>query len=125
MDARKKIMFVDDEEGFLKMVKLNLEGKGEYEVLTVTNGNEAVKAACLFRPDMIFLDVIMPEVDGGAVLAELEATPELKHIPVVFLTAILTQVEINAQGGKHVSGRDFLAKPVTTAKLIEYIKKYL
>ena len=106
------------------MVKLNLERTGEYQVMHETKGRNAVETARAFMPDMIFLDVVMPEIDGGDVLAKLKDNAALKDIPVVFLTAIITDKEASAGDGI-VAGRPFLAKPVTTAKLIDCIKKYL
>ena len=124
MPDKKKILIVDDEEDFGKMVKLNLERTGEFEVKCETKGGNAVAAAKEFVPDLIFLDVIMPDVDGGEVMGLLMNNAALKNIPVVFLTAIITDREATQQDGI-VAGRPFLAKPITTAKLIACINKYL
>jgi CheY-like chemotaxis protein len=125
MDAsRRKILFVDDEEAFLRMVKLNLEGVGIFEVRTESRGSRVIDACHQFHPDMIFLDVVMPDIDGGELLEMLKADKELSHIPVVFLTAIVTESEIGTAGG-HIHGRDFLAKPVTTKKLVDCIRTTL
>jgi len=124
MSAKKKILVVDDEEDFGKMVKLNLERTGEFEVKCETKGANALAAAKDFAPDLIFLDVIMPDVDGGTVMSQLKDNPAVKHIPIVFLTAIITDKEAVQQEGV-VAGRPFLAKPITTAKLIACINKHL
>lgn len=124
MSGKKKILIVDDEEDFGKMVKLNLERTGEYDVKCETRGANAVGAAKEFVPDLIFLDVIMPDVDGGEVMAQLKDNAAVKNIPIVFLTAIITDREATQQEGI-VAGRPFLAKPITTAKLIACIAKHL
>jgi CheY-like chemotaxis protein len=124
MAGVKRILIVDDEEDFGKMVKLNLERTGEFEVKFEMKGGNAVAAAKTFMPDLIFLDVIMPDVDGGDVMAQLKGNTALKEIPVVFLTAIITDKEASLQEGI-VAGRPFLAKPITTAKLIACINKFI
>ncbi|MGE5307882.1 MAG: response regulator [Deltaproteobacteria bacterium] len=121
--AKKKILFVDDEVDFLKMVKLNLEATGAYEVRTESKGLNALTAVRQFRPDVIFLDVVMPDLDGGEVLEQLKVEPELKNIPVVFLTAIVTEKEVSNHG--QIAGRSFIAKPISTAKLIDCITSTL
>jgi CheY-like chemotaxis protein len=124
MPEKKKILIIDDEEDFGKMVKLNLERTGEFDVKYETRGGNAISAAREFQPHLIFLDVIIPDVDGGEIMANLRDTSGVKDIPIVFLTAIITDKEASQQEGI-VAGRPFLAKPVTTAKLIACINKYL
>lgn len=119
MDA-KKILIIDDEENFASMVKMNLEEVGGYNVLTESKGLRAVSTVRQFKPDMIFLDIIMPDLSGVDVFAELKQDPVLSKIPVVFLTAIVSDQEVENKRGL-IGGRPFLAKPVTTEKLIECI----
>ena len=123
MDARKKILVVDDERDFTSMIKLNLEARGGYDVRAENKGANAVAAAKKFKPDLIFLDIIMPDLDGGAVLFQLKSDIMTRDIPVVFLTAIMTESEV-VSSDSIVSGYPFLAKPVSVKKLIECIKKY-
>ena len=118
---KKKILIIDDEESFARMVKMNLEEVGGYNVLTESKGARAVSVVRQFMPDMIFLDIIMPDLSGVDVFAELKQDPELCRIPVVFLTAIVSDQEVESKRGL-IGGRPFLAKPVTTQKLIECIK---
>lgn len=119
MDARK-ILIIDDEENFAAMVKMNLEEVGGYTVLTESKGLNAVSTVRQFKPDMIFLDIIMPDLSGVDVFADLKRDPLLSKIPVVFLTAIVSDKEVENKQGL-IGGRPFLAKPVTTEKLIECI----
>ncbi len=121
---KKKILVVDDEESFAQMVKLNLEETGKYEVMVETKGKEAILTAKRFKPDLIFLDIVMPDVDGGEIVQKMKSDEDLKDTPVVFLTALVTEKEVKSQEGV-IAGRPFLAKPVTTQQLIEYIEKYI
>ncbi|MDD5355959.1 MAG: response regulator [Candidatus Omnitrophica bacterium] len=120
---KMRILVIDDEEAIGKLVKLNLEETGEYTVQNLTSGLHAVIAAVEFKPDFIFLDLIMPDIDGGSVYNSLKENEETKDIPVVFLTALTTDEEVG-ESGEIIGGHPILAKPVTTKKLIECIKKY-
>jgi CheY-like chemotaxis protein len=117
-------MIVDDEEAFGNIVKLNLEETGEYEVRIENKGERAYAAIKEFEPDMIFLDVVMPDVDGAEVARQISADKSLKQIPVVFLTAMVKESEETRQRSI-IAGYPYpcLAKPVTVRKLIDCIKK--
>ncbi|MCX7927150.1 MAG: response regulator [Candidatus Omnitrophica bacterium] len=121
MKGRKKILIVDDEESFCRLVKLNLEQTGEFEVRTETKGIRALPAAREFKPDFILLDIVMPDMDGGEIAHQLSEDAELKNIPVGFLTALIRDYEVTPQGDT-IAGRPFIAKPVTVAQLINFIK---
>lgn len=123
--GKKKIMLVDDEEAFGKMVKLNLEGRGEYEVRVENKGECAYAAIKEFGPDIIFLDIIIPDVDGAEIARQISADKGLRHIPVVFLTAMVKEREENSKMGIIIGGQPYpcLSKPVSVGKLIECIKK--
>ena len=120
-DIKKKILLVDDEKNFTMLVKLNLEETGEYEIETENDARRAVEVARKFKPDIIFLDVLIPHIDGGQIGHQLAADEELKDIPVIFLTAAVTEGEVSSRGGT-IGDHNFLAKPVTSDKLIECIK---
>ena len=122
MERKKRILLVDDEPAFTRLMKLNIETNGGYEVQVENNGSRAVAAARAYRPDVIFLDVIMPDIDGGQVAAELRADPKLKDTPVVFLTAVVSKNEV-IERGDVIGGQMFLAKPVTVADVIRTIEK--
>lgn len=121
--TRKKILVVDDEEDFTKMVKLNLERTGRYKVREENRGNNAVSAAKEFVPDLILLDIAMPDLDGSEVHNRIRADEEIKDIPVVFLTAVVTESEVKPQGAM-IGGHFFLAKPVTVDQLIDCIEEH-
>lgn len=121
---KKKILLVDDEPKFTQLVRLNLERTGAYEVEEVNNAKLALATAELFTPDLIVLDVMMPGMDGGDVDAQLKSHPFLKNVPVMFLTAAVTQNEAGLHG--YLSGGVcFLAKPITLVALVESIETTL
>ena len=92
-------------------------------MLEENDANKAHQSARNFRPDLILLDVVMPETDGGEVAAQIEADPELHNTPIVFLTALLTRPE--AKSGLNIQGHPFLAKPISIPELINTIEKHL
>ena len=120
-----RILLIDDEEDFCFFVKGNLEAKGEYEVLTANNGLEGLEMARESGPDLILLDMIMPEMTGDEVAFELKKDPVLKDIPIIFLTAIVTKQETGPENLARIGGRNFMAKPVQTQGLIKAIEKAL
>ena len=126
MEDRKKILLVDDEESITRSLKLFLDRRGGYEVRTEILGSQAVQVARDFRPDLIVLDIVMPDADGGAIAQDLGEDPELKSVPIVFLSAIIKEQEMGGQG-KAIGGRGhtYLAKPVEPDVLIGHIQERL
>ena len=117
----KKILVVDDEKNILEILKVKLENVG-YVVLTAENGRDAIAKAKTQKPDLITLDIIMPDIDGAEVAETLKHDPETKDIPIIFLTCLVTKGEEE----KHVKGgRYFMAKPYEADDLLRAIKKYL
>ena len=121
---KKRILVVDDEVALTRMVKLNLERTGDYEVRTENKGAMAVPAARKFKPDLILLDVMMPGMTGDEVAAELKEDPLLAKIKFIFVTAIVTKSETGETGSK-IGGNVFLAKPVKAQELIDTIERVL
>ena len=119
-----RILIVDDEPAITRMVKLNLERTGNYLVHTENHGKLALAAAREFRPDLIILDIMMPDLGGDEISQQLKEDAELSKIKVIFMTAIVTHAETDAMG--HViGGQIFLAKPVNTEEMIATIEKVL
>lgn len=114
---RKKIMVVDDEVALTRMMRLNLEQTERFEVHEVNAGSQALEAARTFRPDLIFLDVMMPDLGGDEVAEQLREDPQLANVPYVFITAIVTKDETGS-GTTEISGQTFLAKPVKRDELL-------
>ena len=121
---KKKILLVDDEVTFTKMTKLNLDRIGDYETHVVNDSRLTVETAKEIMPDLIFLDFMMPGLDGGDVATLLRDDPELAHIPVVFLTAIVSKEDTQSMGSQ-VGGNLFLAKPVKAQEIVDTIEQLL
>ncbi len=118
----KKILLVDDEKGFTDVLRLNLESTGDYEVKVVNDAREAVKQTIAFRPNLILLDIIMPFLEGPDVVMALQENESIKNTPVVFLTATVTQEEVDQQQGI-IGGHPFVAKPTNFEELVSSIEK--
>lgn len=121
---KKRILMVDDEAALTRMVKLNLERTGDYEVRTENEGTKAMAAAREFKPDLIMLDVMMPGMSGDEIAAQLKEDPELSETKFIFVTAIVTRDEAG-QAGSEIGGNVFLAKPIKAAELIATIERVL
>jgi len=118
--GKKRILLVDDEPSFTRVLKLCLEKTGSYEVREENRGTMAMATARQFKPDLILLDVVMPDIDGGEIASGIMADENLKDTPIVFLTAAVAKDEEGV-----ISGHPFLAKPVDTEEVIKRIEKSL
>ena len=119
---RKRILIIDDEAVFTRMVRLNLEKTGAFEVREENKATNAVASARDFKPDLILLDVIMPTMDGGDIAAQIRNDRHLKGTPIVFLTATVSAREAGP-AGLNSGGDLFLAKPVSLENLIHCINE--
>ena len=81
MENKKKILLVDDDESITRTLKLFLDRRGGYEVRTENRGSQAVQVARDFRPDLIVLDIVMPDADGGAIAQDLGEDPPIEIHP--------------------------------------------
>ncbi len=118
----KKILIVDDEEKNLKLMAVLLESYG-YVYETAKNGLEALEKTKTFLPDLIFLDIMMPEMDGYETCRRLKSDPETQNIPVVMVTA-LAERESKIKG-LDVGANDFLTKPIDKTELLIRTKNLL
>lgn len=125
MESKTKILLIDDEEDFCFFVKGNLENTGEFDVFATTSGKEGIRLAYGKKPDLILLDLNMPEISGGEVAQILFERPETRGIPVVFFTALLTKDEMGKDRMANIGGNNFIAKPVATTELIAVIRAIL
>ena len=121
-----KILMIDDEEDLCFFLKTTLESISDYEIHTASNGKKGINLAKKIKPDLIVLDLFMPNMSGDEVFACLAEYPQTKDIPVIFLTALVKEDEL---GGDTVAtmagGHKFIAKPVTAQKLLSVISKEL
>lgn len=121
---KKRILVIDDETSFTRMVRLNLEKTGRFEVREENSAPQALATARDFQPDLILLDVLMPSMDGGDVAAQIKRNRQLKGVPIVFLTATVSAQEAG-KGGLNSGGEIFLGKPISTEQLIQVIDEQL
>src|SRR5579871_6280691 len=119
---KKRVLIVDDEPDFTLMMGMALRQTGQYETREENNALLTVSAARDFKPDVVLLDVMMPEADGGDVAGHLKADPLTAHLPVIFLTALVGNEETNL-GGLLSGGHRFLPKPVSLAELTQCIEE--
>lgn len=117
-----KILIVDDEQDIIDLLTYNLKKEG-YEVVSAQNGKQALKAAILELPDLILMDVMMPEMDGIETCRQIRDRASLKNTPIVFLTA--RSEEYSELAGFDVGGDDYIIKPVKPRILISRIKALL
>jgi len=114
-----KVLVVDDEEQVLQLVARLLEAE-DHEVVTATHGEEALRQVESDRPDAIFLDIMMPGVDGATVAQQLREKPDTAEIPIVFLTGLVDADEMRKRGPK-IGGQFFLAKPFDAERLYQVL----
>ena len=119
----RRILIVDNDENSTRLVKILLEKSGPYVVAEENDATKAHQTARNFRPHVVLLDIIMPEVDGGEVAAQIQEDPELHDTPIIFLTALVTRSE--AKSGLHIQGHPFVAKPISVPELIVAIEEHL
>ena len=117
-----KILVVDDEELLVKGIRFNLQNEG-YEVLTGSNGVEAVEKAREHSPDLIILDIMMPEMDGTEVLKNLRSNAKHKDIPVIMATAKGT--EMDKIIGLNSGADDYLVKPFGVMEMVARVNAVL
>jgi two-component system alkaline phosphatase synthesis response regulator PhoP/two-component system response regulator VicR len=116
----RKILAVDDEKHIVRLVQINLQKEG-FEVVTATNGREALEAVTQHSPDLIVMDVMMPEMDGFEALQKLKENPDTQTIPVIMLTAKAQDADV-FKGWQ--SGADlYLTKPFNPQELITFVKR--
>jgi two-component system alkaline phosphatase synthesis response regulator PhoP len=110
----KKILVVDDEPDLVEAVSIVLENKG-YAVVKAYGGVEGLKKARTENPDLIVLDVMMPDKDGYAVCKELKADANYRSIPILLLTAVISNIptsKYTQEMGLETEADDFVVKPV-------------
>lgn len=116
----KKILVVDDEPEFVDMLKMRLEANG-YAVVTAANGKQGAEKAVSEKPDLILLDILMPEMDGYTAMKEIKATTQTRDIPVIVVTA-----KSKMQDLFQVEGiSDYVVKPFESDDLLFRIKRVL
>jgi CheY-like chemotaxis protein len=122
MDTKKTIMVVDDNPDIITIVRTILEGKG-YGVLSANSGMELLNQLKTQKPDLIILDIMMPEMDGLEVLTRLKGLSETASIPVILLTAKVQYEDV--LGGYKLGADYYITKPFTSTQLVNGINLLL
>lgn len=123
-ERKKKILVVDDEVRMTRLLKMSLERTGQFEVKTENKGSNALNAAQVFKPDLILLDIMMPDTGGEEVAAQISEDKNLSHTKVIFLSGVLSK-EDTGNTGKEIGGYLCLAKPVRNEDLVHCIEKQI
>jgi two-component system sensor histidine kinase/response regulator len=119
---KNEILIVDDEIISQNMVRTALTNAG-YSVVTASNGMEGIKLAMERLPNLIVLDIMMPDIDGGEVAEILRKDPKTMNIPIIFLSSLVSKEEEKTGGKKDIVS--FLSKPYNREKLLNEVRKYL
>ncbi|MDH5378078.1 MAG: response regulator [Gammaproteobacteria bacterium] len=119
-NSLQKILYVEDEPDISQVAKLALENIGGFQVELCENGKVALEVAPAYLPDLILLDVMMPDMDGPTTLTELRKIPELKNVPVVFMTAKVQPSEVASY--RALGAVDVISKPFDPMTLAEQVK---
>jgi two-component system alkaline phosphatase synthesis response regulator PhoP len=123
----KKILIVDDDPDLLEAVSIILESKG-YAVAKAYGGVEGLAKVRTERPDLIVLDVMMPDKDGYAVCRELKADEKYRSIPILLLTAVVANIptsKYTQQMGMEMEADDYVDKPVEPEELVKRVEALL
>ena len=118
-----KILIVDDDERLLTLYSAILRKEG-YEVLTAADARKALELAVSAQPNLILLDVMMPSLDGGDAFRLLSGNSSTKTIPVIFLTSLVSEDEVEARKGK-IGGREYISKSTPMPKFVVTVKEAL
>ncbi|HEY7168777.1 MAG TPA: response regulator [Candidatus Binatia bacterium] len=122
MDTKKTIMVVDDNPDIITIVRTILEGKG-YNVLSASSGPELLELLKGHKPDLIILDIMMPEMDGLEVLTRLKGMNDTTAIPIILLTAKVQYEDV--LGGYKLGADYYITKPFTSTQLVNGINLLL
>jgi DNA-binding response OmpR family regulator len=120
--TRKKILLVDDSATILMMERMILN-KNQYDLVTATNGEEAIAKARTERPDVILMDVVMPKMNGFDACRAIRADEEIRATPIIMVT---TRGEgMNVEAGFQSGCNDYVTKPINSAELLTKLRNVL
>jgi two-component system alkaline phosphatase synthesis response regulator PhoP len=120
--SRGKVLVVDDEEYIQHILNFSFGAEG-FEVITASDGEEAVTMARSERPDIIVLDIMMPKMDGYEACKQIKADPQTQNIPVILLTA--KGREVDRKLGAEAGADDYVVKPFSPGRLIERVEGFI
>lgn len=124
MSQQKVILIVDDEEDILDLLKKKLTAR-DFQVYTASRGQEAIDMAKLYNPGLILMDIVLPDVGGPEVVKTIKEDPRTRHIPVIFLSGIVSKDDHEAETSVHVDGVRYnaLGKPFMFDELYREVEK--
>jgi two-component system alkaline phosphatase synthesis response regulator PhoP len=125
LQEKIKVLIIDDEVDFCYFVQKNLTQNGLFDVFVATNGNDGIKIAKNEKPDIILLDLFMPDMPGEDVADALKENVFTAKIPILFVTALATNDDVTEGAENKIGNNYILPKPIRTKKLIETIMKIL
>ena len=117
----QRILYVEDEPDIQAVAQIALESVGGFTLKVCQHGQQALAEAAAFKPDLLLLDVMMPDMDGPTTLAELHKQPELAHIPAIFMTAKVQPQEVAHL--RTMGAVDVITKPFDPMTLSDQIRK--
>ncbi len=122
--SERIVLIVDDEEDILALLDKKLTER-EYRVYTSSRGKDAVEKAKQVKPGLILMDIVLPDIGGPEAVKLIKENPETRHIPIIFLSGIVSKEEEDTQIGVHVDGVRYnaLAKPFFFQDLYTEVEK--
>ena len=120
---KPRILIVDDNPRFSQSARLILQQSGHYVVCEENNAASALETARSFKPELILLNLIMPQLDGAEIAAQIEADWSLHGVPIVFVTGLVTPDE--ARNGQRIDGHRVVSKPVSSSALLGAVEDSL
>jgi two-component system OmpR family response regulator len=121
--TKTRVLIVDDNRHFAEGARTILQRTGQYTVCVETNAPRALETARSFKPDLLLVDLMMPEIDGVELATQIGADWALHDVPIVFVTALITPEE--ASDGRRIDGHRVSAKPHTAAELLRVVEENL
>lgn len=121
MEKKIKVMIIDDSSTIRRTAELFLQNAG-FAVIPVEDGFEALSAVFEERPDLVFIDVLMPKIDGLQTCSVIKRNPEFHDLPIIFLSS--KDGEFDKAKGFMVGANDYLTKPFTKDSIIAIVNKY-
>jgi two-component system response regulator VicR len=123
VDNRRKVVYVEDEPTMIELVELILKGRG-YQVIGAKGGQEGLELIPQVKPDLVLLDLMMPDMNGWDVYQKMKADEYMKTIPVIIVTA--KAQTIDKMLGLHIAKvQDYITKPFSPSELIESVNRVL
>jgi CheY-like chemotaxis protein len=120
MAEKSRILVIDDESDFCEFVKWCLEGTGKFEVSVCLDGPSGIVRAETEKPELILLDISMPQMNGAEVADHLLHGEKTGDIPIAFITGLLNREEVERRSG-YIHGFPFIPKPITRSELLEQV----